>query len=76
MPTVTSTSPPTFIREARGLDCMLCNVASYSSKWKNILECFLVNWLEEAEVLPLRSFGKLQLRDFCALMALKLSSQQ
>lgn len=50
MSTVTGTSPPTFIREARGLDCMLCNLASYSSELKNILECFLVNWLEEAEV--------------------------
>ena len=76
MSTVTGTSPPTFIRKARGLDCMLCNVASYSSKWKNILESFwLIGW-KKLRFLLLRSFGKLQLRYFCALMALRLSSQQ
>lgn len=38
---------------------MLCNLASYSSKLKNILECFLVNWLEEAEVLATQILWKI-----------------
>lgn len=49
--TVTTTNPPTFIRGARGLGFVLCNVASYSGKRKNRLECLLVNWLEEDGIL-------------------------
>lgn len=57
--TVTSTSPPTFIRKARSLVFRLCNIASYSSKWKNILECLLINWLEEDEFLATQILSKI-----------------